>query len=394
MSAGDSSPEGSPAPSNAKYRLFVISASLCNFATTGVVICFSVFQDWYQRSLFPSQNSATIALIGSLQLSVFLCVSHVNIPPQKKIMMAGALLCVAAWIWCSLARSIAEIIIAQGLMFAVGAGILHATTTSFGTQYLEGSVLALLIPSGSLFGALFWSVVVKLLTVYAVASAAHRIIAVITASLLSCSLMIMCLCGSSSLPGEPEPAQPKTLCRKLLKVGSSLFLYMGLSMPLTYLAFWGADSALGGICDYLPAVFQGFAVIGHFSSLYLGRWVSSGRLLLVETGVVGLLTLTFPIMVTTVLMGVAAASLGLFTGHILVTEFAKHQLQSGNLVINTALPCLGLLSGGPVCAFIIQASDGGRFGVCFFAGGCLVLSWCLGECLERIYEESGEKLLA
>ncbi|KAK8144723.1 hypothetical protein G3M48_005415 [Beauveria asiatica] len=91
-------------------------------------------------------------------------------------------------------------------------------------------------------------------------------------------------------------------------------------------------------------------------------------------------------MVTPALMAIAAVCFGVFLGYVIVTVFAVLQLHSRNCVLDTAVACLGLFVSGPLCALITQASGGGRFGMSYFAGGCLVL----GCCLVRIYEALDE----
>ncbi|KAM3500863.1 hypothetical protein MY11210_009455 [Beauveria gryllotalpidicola] len=211
-------------------------------------------------------------------------------------------------------------------------------------QSSQSHTMSIFIPSGSLFGALFWSILIKALIQLMPAPLVYRTIAIISATLLTCPVAAMwCLCRDSrvavQLSGSPS-SMP--LSMKVLHASSVFLIHLGVPMPLIYLAFWGTDAGLEDISISLPTIFYASAIIGHLSLLYFRRYVSSLHLLFIETGMAGLLMLALPIMVTPALMAIAAACFGFFLGHVIVAVFAVHRLHSRPYVLDTAMACLGL----------------------------------------------------
>ncbi|KAJ6785440.1 hypothetical protein PWT90_09559 [Aphanocladium album] len=376
--------------------LFDTAVLICNATTIGNILCFSLFQDWYQQSLFSSQSVPIIALVGGLQLSTFYCISGVRIPSswnKKCLMPCGAACCVAAWIWCSFGRHLAEIVAAQGFIFALGAAVMHATMANCAAErrYKKGT-LSLMVPSGSLFGALLWSVLVHQLVKHLQPHMVYRTIALASAVLLAYPVSVMWFLSEAiGQAQEPtEPCKPMRLGKRLLQTFSIFLIYLGICVPLVFLAFWGTDSDLGGICEYLPTLFYGAAILGHLMSVYLRNHYSSTRILLFQTAFAGFLMLAFPLMVTPGLMAVAATCFGAVLGPVFDVALSSQQLHSRHEILSTVAACLGLLTSGPVSAAIVQASGGGRFALCYFAGASLVLGCCVVCICELLEDESPE----
>ncbi|KAM3445549.1 hypothetical protein MY3296_010176, partial [Beauveria thailandica] len=136
--------------------------------------------------------------------------------------------------------------------------------------------MSIFVPSGSLFGALFWSILIKALSQLLPALSVYRIIAIVSATLLTCPVVAMwCLCRDSrvavQLSGSPSSM---TLRMQVLHTSAVFLIYLGIPMPLIYLSFWGTDAGFGGICSYLSTTFFASAMIGHLSSSYSSRHVS------------------------------------------------------------------------------------------------------------------------
>ncbi|KAM0753944.1 MFS general substrate transporter, partial [Meredithblackwellia eburnea MCA 4105] len=143
----------------------VFASSLGFFCTFGYTNSFGAYQSYYQMA-YPTASSATISLIGGLQVaSVYLSGLFIGrwidkFGP-KAVMLTGTTLCTVALMLLSLTRAIWQIFLTQGLLFGVGmSAIVFPSTSMTATWFVERRAFALgVINGGSSIGGIFWPIV-------------------------------------------------------------------------------------------------------------------------------------------------------------------------------------------------------------------------------------------
>lgn len=127
--------------------LVVLGAFLALFCTFGQLSSFGTYLSWYSHNQLSSHSPSTISWIGSLQLWVFFfSVSALIIPDTTKsskasdqgavvgwcfdrygprpLLVTGAAIYVSSMMMTSLCKSYYQYLLAQGVLFGLGVGLM------------------------------------------------------------------------------------------------------------------------------------------------------------------------------------------------------------------------------------------------------------------------------
>ncbi|KAI9056296.1 monocarboxylate permease [Trametes sanguinea] len=183
----------------------VLGSSLGLFASAGMINAYGAFQDYYKATLLPSSSSASISLIGSLQVFFLYFLGTFtgrifDAYGTKYMIPAGSFLCVFGLMMVSLCQKdqAYQVVLAQGVLFGVGIALLFSPSIAvLGHWFRRRRALAIGLTTGSsAVGGVVFPIILEQLIPRVGFGWAVRIIAFI---LLVC-LSIACLTIRTRLP--------------------------------------------------------------------------------------------------------------------------------------------------------------------------------------------------
>ncbi|KAI1787128.1 monocarboxylate permease [Ganoderma leucocontextum] len=183
----------------------VLGSTLALFASAGMINSYGAFQDYYESTLLPSSSSASISLIGSLQV-FFL---YAGGPLTGRIFDAygttvliplGSVLCVVAMMLISLAQKdqAYQLFLSQGVLFGMGIALLfNPSVAVVGHWFRRHRATAIgIVLSGGAVGGIVFPILLQHLTPLIGFGWAVRIIGFI---IIAC-FIVACLTIKTRLP--------------------------------------------------------------------------------------------------------------------------------------------------------------------------------------------------
>ena len=103
---------------------------------------YGVFQAYYQLNTLQNETSSNIAWIGSIQGSLLLLTTLIAGPIydagyMRSLVLLGSLLTILSIMLTSICTTYWEFVLAQGLAFGLGSGLLYLPGASIISQYFE-----------------------------------------------------------------------------------------------------------------------------------------------------------------------------------------------------------------------------------------------------------------
>ncbi|PGH04356.1 hypothetical protein GX51_03515 [Blastomyces parvus] len=252
----------------------VVFGGFCSlFVSFGWITCIGVFQDHYQNNQLKSYSPSTIAWIPSLEACMMLVVAPFcgkvfdNYGPRYLI-IGGTFFHVFGLMMTSISTKYYQILLAQGICSAIGAGALfYPAVNSVSTWFFKRRALALGISaSGSSVGGVIYPIMVARLVPRVGFAWTMRICAFL---ILGLCIVIM-LTVKSRLPPQPRPFKfkefvtPFTEMPFLFTTAGAWLSFFGFYIPFTFIVsharHYGMSPHLAG---YLVSVMNASSTIGR-----------------------------------------------------------------------------------------------------------------------------------
>ncbi|KAJ7128299.1 hypothetical protein C8R46DRAFT_1237068 [Mycena filopes] len=151
-----------------KAYLAVLGAFLAMFCTFGQLNAFGTYQTWYAEHQLSHLEPATIAWIGSMQLWVFFFSGGpigqlFDAYGPRWIMAGGSVLYVFAIMMTSISTQYYQYLLAHGIVFGLGVGMLfYPSMSSVSTYFSKYRATALgIVASGSSFGGVVYPIMLQ-----------------------------------------------------------------------------------------------------------------------------------------------------------------------------------------------------------------------------------------
>ncbi|KAK7733707.1 hypothetical protein SLS53_008174 [Cytospora paraplurivora] len=261
--------------------LCVLGAFLCLFCSFGFLNAIGVFQAVYEESTLKSYSSSDISWIFALQLSLMWLPGPVfgrivDTYGPIPLLWPSAALCIFGLGMTSLSTRYYQIILAQGLVFGIGAG--GVFTTAFvcvGQWFVRRRGLATgIASSGSSVGGVIFPVMLNRLTNQLGLAGAVRY----TMLLIAVCLVVACALVRPRLPRKPWNPNFKWFHPYLFK--QKLFLlycigaflaWWGLWGPFDFISLMAQNAGFGpSLAFYLISIINAASVPGRIIPAYLG----------------------------------------------------------------------------------------------------------------------------
>ncbi|KAI0476860.1 putative monocarboxylate permease [Xylaria cf. heliscus] len=393
-------PAPPPPPPNGGTRawLQVLGAFFLNFNTWGLLNTFGIFQAEYSTGLLKTSSESAISWIGSLQAFLMLfvgviCGRALDAGYFYTDIILGVLFEVVGMMLTSISTQYYQIILAQGVLVGIGAGMVFVPSVAIvGTYFSTRRSTALgLAATGSSIGGIIYPVALKRLIRDIGLAWAIRVMGFIMFGTLVISVAIM---KPRLPPRKSGPFVDMDSLRSPIFVTWLLavfFTFIGLYIPFFYSEKYALSIGVSeDLAFYLLIIMNAASVPGRIAPSILADKVGNLSVMIPAILFSGVIVLAWiSVKTQSALIGVAVV-FGLTSGSIqgvlpatvpfLCPDLSKLGTNIGMTLVAAGL---GLLIGSPVAGAILgdQSSASGEvwWGCLTFAGvtvivGSLVLT--------------------
>ncbi|KAF8073375.1 major facilitator superfamily domain-containing protein [Lyophyllum atratum] len=367
--------------------LTVVGAFLALFCTFGQMNSFGTYHAWYLENQLQDLTPSTISWIGSLQLWVFFfsggLIGHLfdRFGPNWLI-IAGSLIFVFSIMMTSLSSRFYQYILAQGILFGLGVGLLfYPALASVSTYFSKYRATALgVAAAGSSIGGVVYPIMLQRLFNSVGFGWGVRISGLVSAA---CCITAALTVTTSSPPKKTELCVGiKTFTDTpyvLLAIGSCL-VALGLFIPFFYIAEYALHISISADKTfYVLAVMNAGSVFGRVAPGYLSDTFGCYNLLTPSAFFSGLSCLVFWIFTRSLAsLMVFAALYGFFSGAFIsvitpcVVQISDRRQIGVRIGMIYSIISFPSLVGGPAAGALLAREHGSYDGMIIFSGSALV----------------------
>ncbi|EJF60629.1 monocarboxylate permease [Dichomitus squalens LYAD-421 SS1] len=251
----------------------VLGSTLALFASAGMINAYGTFQDYYESTLLPSSSSASISLIGSLQV-FFL---YAGGPLTGRIFDAygtsvlvplGSVLCVFAMMMVSLTEKdhAYQLFLSQGVLFGLGIALMfNPSVAVVGHWFRRRRATAIgVVLSGGAVGGIVFPILLQHLIPIVGFGWAVRVIGFI---IMAC-FILACLTIKTRLPLSRHVSWRTAIdlhgfkdIRYVLATIAGFLLFYALFIPYFYIQIYASFRGVSpNISNYLLAILNAMNV--------------------------------------------------------------------------------------------------------------------------------------
>ncbi|GBE85455.1 Aspyridones efflux protein [Sparassis crispa] len=376
--------------------LTVFGAFLALFCGFGQLSSFGTFQSWYAEHQLRGLPASTISWIGTLQLFLFFLSGGFlgrlfDAYGPRIIMMAGTVALVISVMLTSICTRYYEYVLAQGVLFGLGVGMLfYPSLSAVSTHFTKHRATAIgIATTGSGVGGVVYPIMLHQLFLRIGFAWAVRISGFVSLALCLASVLFV----TSRLPagGDSGPWFDTAVFRDLpyiLVLVSSVLISFGLFIPNFYIVNYAIEHSVApGTAFYVLSVMNAGSILGRTVPSYLSDVFGRYNLIIPCTFFSGLLPLVFWVFATnlTTIM-TFAAFYGFFSGAFnsviipciaQISRMGQHGRRVGMLYSVISVPAL---CGGPAAGALLKLQHGSYTGMIILSGTTIVgsrltLSW-------------------
>ncbi|KAF2872231.1 major facilitator superfamily domain-containing protein [Massariosphaeria phaeospora] len=168
-----SPPSGPPPPPNGgpKAWLHVAGSFMLYFNTWGIMNAFGVYQTYYESGALFTTSSSSISWVGSISAFLLLAMGVVAGPVYDRghlrfMLVFGTFMVVFGHMMLSLCSAYWQVVLAQGVVVGVGAGVLFVPCVAILPQYFStqlGTALGVAAAGSALGGVIYPIVLFRLI---------------------------------------------------------------------------------------------------------------------------------------------------------------------------------------------------------------------------------------
>ncbi|KAF7320498.1 Monocarboxylate permease-like protein [Mycena chlorophos] len=393
-----------------KSYLAVFGAFLALFGTFGQMNAFGTFQAWYAQHQLSHLEPATIAWIGSVQLWVFFFSGGVvgmifDVYGPRWLMCSGTVVYVLSIMLTSISTRYYQYILAQGLLFGLGVGMLfYPSLSSVATYFSRYRATALgIAASGSSLGGVMYPIMLQRLFEQYGFAWGVRISGLVSGVICCIALATVTRYTpptSKLFPNESTTSTASTPYRKspppallhafrdarfvLLATGASL-VALGLFVPFFFIASYAntlPPSSLRTETGFLVlAILNAGGVLGRIAPAILSDALGRFNILAPTALISGVLCLTMWLLAGSSLpvLLVFAATYGFSSGAFIslitpcVAQISDVRQIGGRIGLLYSVISVPAVIGPPVAGVLLQAGDGSNYtAMILFAGLTLI----------------------
>ncbi|KAH9891929.1 MFS general substrate transporter [Cubamyces lactineus] len=367
--------------------LTVLGAFLALFCTFGQLNSFGTFQAWYSVHELRDTPPSTIAWIGSLQLWIFFFsggfVGHIfDAYGPRVIMIPGTLVLVFSTMMISLSSKLYQYILAQGLLFGIGVGMMfYPSLAAISTHFNKNRGTALGIAfAGSGVGGVVYPIMLRQLFEQVGFGWAVRISGFI--SLAACCVAVL---TTTSLQHPQPPAERKgssldfAILRDapfLLLIAGNILICFGLFIPFIYIAEYARDNHISAdTAFYVLSAMNGGGFFGRLAPPFLSDAFGRFNVLVPCAFLMGLSALVFWIFANTLVTIILFAIVfGFFSGAFIamiipcVVQISPDGRIGTRIGVLYSIISFGALAGGPAGGALLKACHGSYTGMIVLCG--------------------------
>ncbi|KAI0742078.1 monocarboxylate permease [Daedaleopsis nitida] len=143
----------------------VLGSSLALFASAGMINAYGTFQDYYESTLLPSSSSASISLIGSLQVFFLYAAGPLtgrifDAYGTSVLIPLGSVVCVFAMMMVSLTQKdqAYQLFLSQGVLFGIGIALMFNPSVAVMSHWFRrkrASAIGIVLSGGAVGGVVF-----------------------------------------------------------------------------------------------------------------------------------------------------------------------------------------------------------------------------------------------
>ncbi|RPD56735.1 MFS general substrate transporter [Lentinus tigrinus ALCF2SS1-7] len=379
--------------------LTVFGAFLALFCTFGQLNAFGTFQTWYAGHQLRELPPSTISWIGSLQLWIFFFSGGFigrwfDAYGPRVIMIPGTLILVFSIMMTSLATQYYQYILAQGIVFGLGVGmIFYPSLSAISTHFsrYRGTALGVAF-TGSGVGGVVYPIMFKRLFDTVGFAWAVRISGFIS---LVCCVVAICTVTSFQPPVRREgPWLDIKHFRDvpfMLVVSGSIFICLGLFIPFFYIADYAEAQGLSAnTAFYILSAMNGGGIVGRLAPPLISDVVGRFNVITPCAFLLGLSALVFWIfaksLVSILLFAILYGFLsGAFIAMLIpcvaqISEGEKLKEIGTRIGMLYSMVSFAALAGGPAAGAILKANHGSYNGMIVLCGvaniaGSLLILW-------------------
>ncbi|EJF55723.1 MFS general substrate transporter [Dichomitus squalens LYAD-421 SS1] len=372
-------PEGGP-----EAWLTVCGAFVGLFCTFGQLNAFGTFQTWYAEHQLRDLPPSTIAWIGSLQLWVFFFSGGFvgrlfDAYGPRVIMVPGTVTLVLSIMMTSLSTRFYQYILAQGVLFGLGVGMIFYPSLSAISTYFSkrrGAALGIAF-TGSGVGGVVYPIMFQRLFAQVGFAWAVRISGFI--SLACCTVAVATVTSRRSPVQDSAPWFDGKVFKDapfMLVVAGSVLVCLGLFIPFFFLADYARDHGVSATASfYVLSALNGGGIVGRLAPPLLSDFVGRFNVMVPCAFLLGLSALVFWIFAKSLLVILLFAILyGFLSGGFIamlipcVAQLSDFNEIGTRIGVLYSIISFAALAGGPAAGAILKADHESYTGMIVLCG--------------------------
>lgn len=384
-------PPGPPPPfveGGLQGYLTVFGAFFALFAAFGQSMAFGSFQLWYSQNQLVNYTASDISWIGSVQLWVFFISGGVigrlfDAHGPTLLLASGTIILTFSLMMTSLATKYYEFILAQGVVFGIGFGLLFFPSMSAtATHFMKYRATALGVAvAGSSVGGVVFPIMLQQLFNNVGFGWAVRISAFVC---LACGAIATVTVSSRFPKRKPGPwvdvASLKDANYAIFVLGSAITC-LGIFVPMYYIVQYAEGyNASQSLAFGVLSVMNAGSVFGRIVPSIVADQIGRYNTLIPSTALMGIFTLALwyhahnigTIMAYSVFYGFFSGSwFALQTSCI--AQISKMEKIGVRMGMAYSLVSFAALVGEPIAGAILTRDNGSYTGMMVFTGVSLLL---------------------
>ncbi|GBE85448.1 Aspyridones efflux protein [Sparassis crispa] len=367
-----------------KGWLTVLGAFLALLCGFGQLNSFGTFQSWYAEHQLWDKPASTISWIGTLQLWIFFFSGSFlgrvfDAYGPRILTITGTVVLVVSIMLTSLCTQYYQYMLAQGILFGLGVGMLfYPSLSAISTHFTKRRASAIgLAMAGSGIGGVMYPIILRRLFAEVGFPWAVRISGFI--SLALCLVAITTVTSRLPAGRDSGPWINASMFRDVpyvLVVVSGALISLGLFIPYFYIVDYAmAHSIPATTAFYVLSVMNAGSVLGRIAPSYLSDMFGRYNLIVPCSFLAGLLPLVYWIFATTLpAIMIFAAIYGFFSGAFnsliipcvaQISKTGEHGRRVGMLYSVISFPAL---CGGPAAGALLRLQHGSYSGTIVLSG--------------------------
>ncbi|CAI6341403.1 unnamed protein product [Periconia digitata] len=384
----------SPPDGGVKAWLHVLGSFMLYFNTWGIMNAFGVYQNYYESGELFETSSSNISWIGSIAAFLLLAMGVIVGPIYDRgylrlILSFGAFMVVFGHMMLSLCREYWQVVLAQGLVIGIGAGVLFVPCVALVPQYFSarlGTALGI-AASGSALGGIVYPIVLYRLLDKIGFPWAVRVVGFIALATLSIPIVVMRMRVKPPKIRKAVDVSNFLDFHYLAFVLVSLLAYLGIFVIFFYLPYYAEADGITdhALATYLVPVFNAASLFGRTIPNMLADKTGPMNLLSPASVIAGTLLLCMmaahskgAIIVIALLAGFMSGALIGLPPLCLVALTQDKSTLGTRMGQGFAIAGLGVLASGPIAGAILgRSGDLHWAGLWTFGGVCTLVSGIL-----------------